>query len=589
MPSLVKSRRIPVLLAACLLLVALLSSCIKSEDQPQTVAQQFADALNSGDAQRAADLTTDPAASRTTISQAFDALTKQTHFAVAHADPTGKVSFAVDWNLGTPQRNWRFTSTAQAVQSSGNWKITWAPSILVPQLGAGDKLRLISTYAAPARILDNTGAQLMTEQVVTLVNLAPQANATAVAALLNPVVPSITAPSLTGQLAAGKTITAVTLRENDIAPIEAALRAQPGVTLSKQRRLLTTDRDLASPTLNGLADLWQTQHQASAGWSVQAVHSNGSTTPLTGQDPKPTPDITTTLNIASMKAARAAIAKLPQQAAIVAITPSTGALVAIAQNDAADAHGPIALTGLYPPGSTFKIVTSTAALEAGKVTPDTVLACPGSADIEGRTIPNDDNFDLGQVPLHTAFAKSCNTTMARLAVDLPSDALAKAAGQLGLGSDYTIPGATTVTGNVPDAPTAAARVEASIGQGKVTASPFGMALVAATIAHDSVPMPTLIQGQSTTAKPLPAALPAGIAPEIRTMMRETVTAGTATQLRDIPDVLGKTGTAESGAGNDAHGWFVGIRGDLAFAVFIADAGSSTPAVLAAGDFLRANP
>ncbi|MFP3468011.1 penicillin-binding transpeptidase domain-containing protein, partial [Leifsonia sp. SIMBA_070] len=77
----------------------------------------------------------------------------------------------------------------------------------------------------------------------------------------------------------------------------------------------------------------------------------------------------------------------------MAISPSTGGILAVAQNDAANKEGPIALTGLYPPGSTFKTVTTAAALTSGAVTPQTQLPCPGRATIEGRTIPNEDEFD----------------------------------------------------------------------------------------------------------------------------------------------------------------------------------------------------
>jgi cell division protein FtsI/penicillin-binding protein 2 len=216
-----------------------------------------------------------------------------------------------------------------------------------------------------------------------------------------------------------------------------------------------------------------------------------------------------------------------------------------------------------------------------------VVACPGSENIEGRQIPNDDNFDLGQVPLHTAFARSCNTTMGRLAVNLPPDGLTKAATQLGLGIDYTAPGMTTVTGKVPVADTAALRVEEGIGQGQVTASPFGMALVAAALARGSVPTPTIVTGQPGKPDRTPDPLPAGIADQVKSMMRETITNGTATALQDIPGLLGKTGTAEYIDNTHAHGWFVGIDGDLALAVFVSDAGSSGPAVEAAGRFLRA--
>jgi len=349
--------------------------------------------------------------------------------------------------------------------------------------------------------------------------------------------------------------------------------------------LLSVDKTLASPTFSGLSDLWQEGQDKSAGWAVQQVKQNGTVTTVAGQDGPVAPNIATTIDRPLQLAAENALAGVTQQAAIVALQPSTGAVLAVAQNAPADAQGPIALTGLYPPGSTFKTVTTSAALQAGVATPDTVLACPGTENIEGRQIPNDDEFDLGSVPLHTAFAKSCNTTMARMAVGLPADALHKAALQFGLGVDYVTPGLTTVTGNVPDANTPAERVESAIGQGTVTATPFGMALVAASIANGTTPAPMLVKGQPGVADQTVAPAPIEVTEQLRVMMRETVTGGTATSLQDIPGLLGKTGTAET-EGGPAHGWFVGIKGDLAFAVFIAGADSSSPAVQVAGTFLR---
>jgi cell division protein FtsI/penicillin-binding protein 2 len=110
---------------------------------------------------------------------------------------------------------------------------------------------------------------------------------------------------------------------------------------------------------------------------------------------------------------------------LVAISGSTGGILAAAQNPPADAQGAIAFSGLYPPGSTFKTITTAAALDAELVSPDTPVACPGQATIENRTIPNDDDFDLGTVPFSAAFAHSCNTTMGALADRLPTDALTK--------------------------------------------------------------------------------------------------------------------------------------------------------------------
>jgi len=410
----------------------------------------------------------------------------------------------------------------------------------------------------------------------------------ALAALLNPIDAGITAESLQTDLtgANGRAVTAITLRPEDLAPIQDQLSALPDVTLAPQLRLLAMDKTLTSPVLSGLSDLWQRRTDAADGWAVNAQTPTGPQR-VGGQDAKAVGDIASTLDIGMMRAAEDALAPIPTPAAMVVIQPSTGNLLAIGQNAAADAQGPIALTGLYPPGSTFKTVTVSAALQAGQVTPDSVVACPGTENIEGRQIPNDDNFDLGEVPLHTAFARSCNTTMGRLAVNLPPDGLTKAADQLGLGVDFTAPGMTTVTGKVPVADTAALRVEEGIGQGQVTASPFGMALVAAALARGSVPAPAIVDGQPGKADHAGEPLPPAVAEQVKSMMRETITNGTATQLQDIPDMLGKTGTAEYIDDQHAHGWFVGIDGDLALAVFISDAGSSGPAVDAAGRFLRA--
>jgi hypothetical protein len=561
-------------------------------DRLNTTVHTFADALNKGDASAAAAVTTDPAQASDTLGKLFDSLGKNTHFevsAVGHKDNDGTFSLTATWKFGKDGRNqWTYTTTGSAGQNGDMWKIQWNPSTVAPGLGTGPLSYSTLPPDPAARVLDRTGAELLTQQIATLVNVSPGADVNAVAALLNPVDAGITAESLQTQLNAAnpQPVTALTLRADDLAPIKDQLSAMPNVTLAPQTRLLTTDKALTSPTLSGLSDLWQRATDDATGWAVSAKAADG-VQRVGGQDPKPVADIASTLDIGMSRAAETALAPVSTPTAMVVIQPSTGDLLAVGQNPAADAQGPIALTGLYPPGSTFKTVTVSAALQAGQVTPDSVLACPGSENIEGRQIPNDDNFDLGDVPLHTAFARSCNTTMGRLAVNLPPDGLTKAAAQLGLGIDYTAPGMTTVTGKVPVADTAALRVEEGIGQGTVTATPFGMALAAATLARGSVPAPTIVAGQPGKPDRAPDPLPAGVDDHVKSMMRETVTNGTATALQDIPGLLGKTGTAEYIDNTHAHGWFVGIDGDLALAVFISDAGSSGPAVEAAGRFLRA--
>jgi hypothetical protein len=572
-------------------LVLLVAGCSTAEDRLNSALHNLADSLSRGDAQAAAGETSDPAQASDTLGKLFDSLGKDVHFEVGNVerkDNAATFTLNARWKFHDGRTQWTYTTAGDATADGDNWKVSWKPTTVAPGLDAGP-LSYSTLAPDPAvRVLDRTGAELLTQHIVTLVNLSPGADVNAVAALLNPLAPGITAESLQSDrtAAGGRPVTAITLRQEDLAPIETQLSAMPNVTLAPQTRLLAIDKALTSPTLSGLADLWHQRTDDASGWAVSAQTAAGPQR-VGGQDPKPVADISSTLDIGMQRSAEDALASIATPAAIVAIQPSTGNVLAVAQNAPADAQGPIALTGLYPPGSTFKTVTVSAALQAGQVTPDSVVPCPGTENIEGRQIPNDDNFDLGQVPLHTAFARSCNTTMGRLAVNLPPDGLTKAAAQLGLGIDYTAPGMTTVTGSVPVADTASLRVEEGIGQGKVTASPFGMALVAGALARGSLPAPAIVEGQAGTPDRAPEPLPATIADQVKSMMRETVTSGTATQLQDIPGMLGKTGTAEYIDDTHAHGWFVGIDGDLALAVFVSDAGSSGPAVDAAGRFLRA--
>jgi Penicillin binding protein transpeptidase domain/NTF2-like N-terminal transpeptidase domain len=567
------------------------SACSDAEDRLNSAVHTFAGALSKGDASAAAAVTTDSAQATDTLGKLFESLGKDLRVEVGTVERKDSgATFTLDatWKFQDGKTQWTYTTNGTAAADGDNWKIEWNPATIAPGLDAGPLSYSTLTPDPAARVLDRTGAELLTQHIVTLVNVSPGVDLNALAALLNPIASGITAESLQADLSAanGQPVTAITLRQEDLAPIEAQLSAMPNVTLAPQTRLLATDKALTSPTLSGLSDLWQQRTDDAAGWAVNAQTAAGPQR-VGGQDAKPVGDISSTLDIGMQRAAERALAPIPTPAAIVAIAPSTGDVLAVGQNAAADTQGPIALTGLYPPGSTFKTVTVSAALQSGQVTPDTVVACPGTENIEGRQIPNDDNFDLGQVPLHTAFARSCNTTMGRLAVDLPPDGLTNAAAQLGLGIDYTAPGMTTVTGSVPVADTAALRVEEGIGQGKVTASPFGMALVAAALASGAVPAPVIVAGQSGTPDRKPESLPPAVADQVKSMMRETITSGTATQLQDIPGMLGKTGTAEYIDDTHAHGWFVGIDGDLALAVFVSEAGSSGPAVDAAGRFLRA--
>ncbi|MTD59083.1 penicillin-binding protein [Amycolatopsis sp. RM579] len=319
-------------------------------------------------------------------------------------------------------------------------------------------------------------------------------------------------------------------------------------------------------------------------WSVVLVDAAGKATTLYSEGAEQPRTLAISLSSKAQAAAQAAVDAAGAPAMLVAIQPSTGDILAVAQN--AQVTSGNALSGLYAPGSTFKIATAAAVLEAGAATADTVLPCPGTVQLGQRTIPNDDQFSLPSLPLHSAFAHSCNTTFAQLAAQLPPDALAKAASQFGLNADFDIPGLTTEAGKVTATANPAEQVESAIGQGKVQASPFGLALMAATVAAGKSVTPQLVRDRGTSVTTGYAAPSGAVLGALRSMMREVVTGGTATGLAGSGKVYGKTGTAQFGDGSQANGWFAGYRDDVAFSVLLIGANSSKPAVSTSAAFLR---
>ena len=108
------------------------------------------------------------------------------------------------------------------------------------------------------------------------------------------------------------------------------------------------------------------------------------------------------------------------------------------------------------------------------------------------------------------------------------------------------------------------------------ASPFGMAMVAATVAAGRTPVPQLIEGRRPRSTGRPPPISPKMIDGLRPMMRLVVTNGTAKELNGVGDVRGKTGEAEFNGGS--HAWFAGYRGDMAFAALIVGGGSSEYAV-----------
>jgi len=591
----IRRRVLPLLL--CVLLIGSTGCSLFSSSGPEDAFRAFAEAMQRKDANAAAAATTDPAAATPVITSMFDGMgaNATVNVQVAEAAETGdseqdSTKLSYTWTFG-PDRTLRYDASASGTKVGDDWRVQWSPTVLHPKLKQGTTFQYSDDKNFLTPVVDRDGQPLLAWQTIGVVNLTRDHldSAPALAPLLQQFEPTVTAETIAAQFTGTQdhVVTVIKLREPDLAVVRDQLAQVPGVTVAEQGALLTANRELSSPAIEGLHDVWQKAVDETAGWSVSLVDDKGQPTDeLTSTPAGDTTPIRTTLDTRLQLLAQQAVAAEPRPAVIVAISPSTGGILAAAQNPAANAQGPIAFTGSYPPGSTFKTITTAAALQAGLATPDTPQACPGRVTVENRTIPNDDEFELGTVPLTTAFARSCNTTMAVLADELPADALPNMARMFGIGVDYVIPGLTTITGNVPNADTPAQKVENGIGQGTVTVSPFGLAVAEASLGHGSTIAPTLVVDEKTTADAPAEQIPPAITDALRAMMLQTVADGTATALQDVPGLGGKTGTAEFGDNTHSHGWFAGIVGDIAFATLVVGGDTSAPAITVSGAFLR---
>ncbi|MFC7589852.1 penicillin-binding transpeptidase domain-containing protein [Nonomuraea antimicrobica] len=298
--------------------------------------------------------------------------------------------------------------------------------------------------------------------------------------------------------------------------------------------------------------------------------------------------VQTTIDLKVHQAGAQAVKGVDKPVSLVALRASTGEILAVV-----NAPGGFnrALLGKYPPGSTFKVVTASA-LVADGVAPDQRVACPAEKNIGGFPFHNAGFEDFGTLSFRDAFAHSCNTTFGEMSVaKLNGGRLGEVARSFGFGTAIT-PGVPAVRAEFPDPKDDTDLASASIGQGRVLASPLNMASVAAAIASGAWIPPHLVKDELIPNRQPdnPRPLEEGVVKALRRLMPAVVTDGTAHGVNFPAGTAGKTGTAEYGSGKEppAHSWFIGYKGDLAFSVIVegGGAGSAVAAPIAAR-FLQA--
>lgn len=575
--------------AVVALTVGLLSACTPRPDGPAPIAEQFFAALSTGDTVAAAALSDSPDDARDALNTAWAGL-QASHLDAQilgsrYTEDTGTVAYRYTWHL-PKNRTWAYDGQLKMVRNEGSWQVRWNATDLHPKLGENQTFALQSTPAQRASVNEASGTNVLVPGYLyhyaldaKLAGPDLMRTAQAVIGALHPFDETFNDPQALAEEASSLTgpRDLITLRRDDHNRVAPLIGELPGVVVTPLAELMPTDAKFAPALVNQVKQVVVDDLDGESGWRVVTVNQNGVDVAVLHEEaPTPAPSVSITLDRAVQTAAQNAVDMRGGPAMMVVIKPSTGEILAVAQNAAADREGPVATTGLYPPGSTFKIITAGAAIERDLATPNTLLGCPGTVDIGHRVVSNYNRFDLGAVPLSRAFASSCNTTFAELASRMPPRGLTQAAARYGIGLDYHVAGINTVTGSVPPTVDLVERTEDGFGQGRVLASPFGVALAAATVAAGKTPVPQLIVGRPTETVGEAAPVSPAMIEGLRSMMRLAVTNGTAREIADCGPVFGKTGEAEYQGGS--HSWFAGFRGDMAFASLIIGGGSSEYAV-----------
>ena len=498
---------------------------------------------------------------------------------------------------------WSEGTTLTLGRYSGQWLVDWTPAAIAPGLTTGQKLTLSYSWAPRADILGAGGAPLTTGQPHVVVGVegsrvkdpaqltsvlvhagatptqvtAALAAATAHPTFFEPVF-ELTAAAYaalggnTSQLhqIAGTVFQHLTERGAVTPGLAAHLVGSVGPVTAEQLHRLGPPYDATSTVgQSGLEAAYEKQLAGRAGGTISAVGPDGRMVRTVARfAPVAGTPVTTGVDPAVQSAAEAALAPVPGVSALVAVRVSTGQILASVSQPASSPFDS-ALNGAFPPGSTFKILTSTA-LFAGGLTPDSPASCPPSVIAGGASFRNAEG-DQPVSDIAGAFTESCNTAFVQLATGHlhPSD-FAAVASEYGLGTAPPM-GYPAFGGRVPAPSDTAALAATAIGQAGVVVSPLDMAMVAADVAGGTVRPARLVAGapaDTAAGQPLPAATVTGL----HRMMASVASSGTAAGTGLPAGTYAKTGTAQYGTGNPlpTDAWLVGWHGDVAFAALVQD-------------------
>jgi cell division protein FtsI/penicillin-binding protein 2 len=588
-----------------------------SAEQARAAEHAFAAAWSRGDDARAGRLTDAPVAA----AKALKANRTGLDGAKVVVEP-GALKLDGDRGTGSVHVRWDvpaighydYSAPVTVVKADDRWLVHYDPRTIHPRLTAKTRLGTDSDAGSRADILDRDGKPLVQERAVVRVGLQhDKAEAGSVTMLADVLDVDATALATALKGAGPKQfVEAQTLRKADYDDVKDRLAAVPGIQTVETTAPLAPTRTFGRAVLGGVGPATAEQVKQSGGkiapgeqvgqWGLEKafddrlagaparrilIRDSESGAPVRtlekvpGKAPR---TVRTTLSQDVQAAAESALNGVDAAAALVAVQPSTGDILAIA-NRPTDSTFNRALAGAYAPGSTFKVITTAALLRDG-FDPGSVVPCPQTKVIDGKTFKNFEGEEAGAASFADDFAISCNTAFLSLASRLPADALGKVARDYGLGRTYDLPLGVART-HVPPGTDKVSRAAAMIGQDRITVTPLGLAGVAAAVQSGRWRQPRLVASDREKSGP---ALPDSELATLRDLMRQVVTRGTAaTAFAGVAgEIAGKTGTAEFGDADppETHAWFIAYRDDVAVAVLVEKgrSGGSVAAPLAAKFF-----
>jgi cell division protein FtsI/penicillin-binding protein 2 len=602
------------LITALLTTGALLAAC-SSGPSAQDVAQRYLSdwASRSWPGMRA--LVLHPPADFTTVNAA--ALTALSAQHVSYAAGTLSVSGSTAHEPVTELIDVRgvgavpVKTSLRLTDASGHWLVAWSPATIAPQLTKpGDKLSLQVSWPARAQILGAGGAPLTGKAAMVVVGVEGQrikSKSVVRAALLKAGAPS---QAIDSALAGAKIeptwfepVYTVTMRRyQQLAPkiypipgtvfqtIHERTPLTPGLAYLVGNVGPVTAQELQQlgPPYNAQSVVGQTgierqdekQLAGRPGATITAVSPGGATIGTAGSlAPRPGSPVQTSIDPVVQRAAEKALSSVRKNAALVAVNARTGQVLAATTVPGGGGFD-LALDGAFPPGSSFKILTSTALIKRG-LTPRSRASCPSQITVDGEVFHNAE----GEAPISDllhAFAESCNTAFIGLATRHLTAADFTAAAQLYRIGRVPELGVAAFAGSVPKPANAAELAATTIGQAQVLVSPLNMAMVAAAVDTGQVRAARLVTGAPDDNVP-PGALPANVVSDLHEMMAQVVATGTASGKGLPPGTYAKTGTAQYGHGNPLpqDAWLVGFNNrvfssDIAFAMVTVHGGEGGP-------------